>query len=76
VPSNWHVAFFVFTGLRDAPDDLIDAPRAPSFAQQRLMVSDFHQDGEEYTIRINEKGIKRRTIGLHFAAELTLRTAC
>jgi len=37
------------------------------------MVSDFHQDGEEYTIRINEKGSKRRTIGLHFAASHALQ---
>ena len=34
----------------------------------RLKVSDFHQDGEQATIRIHEKGDKRRTIGLHFAA--------
>lgn len=33
-----------------------------------LKVSDFHQSDEEATIRINEKGGKRRTIGLHFAA--------
>jgi integrase/recombinase XerC len=34
----------------------------------RLKVSDFHQDGDEATIRLHEKGEKRRTIGLHFAA--------
>ena len=34
----------------------------------RLKVSDFHQDGEEATIRIHEKGDKRRSIGIHFAA--------
>lgn len=34
----------------------------------RLKVSDVHQDGEEATIRLHEKGDKRRTIGLHFAA--------
>lgn len=34
----------------------------------RLTVSDFHQEGEEATLRINEKGDKRRTIGIHFAA--------
>jgi site-specific recombinase XerD len=34
----------------------------------RLRVQDFHQDGEEYTLRVHEKGGKRRTIGLHFAA--------
>ncbi len=34
----------------------------------RLRVSDFHQDGEQATIRIHEKGERRRTIGLHFAA--------
>jgi integrase len=31
-------------------------------------VSDFHQDDQISTIRIIEKGNKRRTIGLHFAA--------
>lgn len=34
----------------------------------RLKVSDFYQDGDEATIRLHEKGDKRRTIGLHFAA--------
>jgi len=34
----------------------------------RLKVSDFHQDGEEATIRLHEKGDHRRTIGLHYAA--------
>jgi site-specific recombinase XerD len=34
----------------------------------RLKVSDFHQDGEEATVRIHEKGDKRRLIGIHFAA--------
>jgi site-specific recombinase XerD len=34
----------------------------------RLKVSDFHQDGDEATLRLHEKGDKRRTIGLHFAA--------
>lgn len=34
----------------------------------RLKISDFHQDGEEATIRLHEKGDKRRTIGLHYAA--------
>lgn len=34
----------------------------------RLKVSDFHQDGDEATVRLHEKGDKRRTIGLHFAA--------
>jgi site-specific recombinase XerC len=33
-----------------------------------LKVSDYHQEHEQATIRINEKGGKRRTIGLHFAA--------
>jgi site-specific recombinase XerD len=32
----------------------------------RLKVSDFHQEGDEATIRLHEKGDKRRTIGLHF----------
>jgi len=34
----------------------------------RLKVSDFHQDGDEATIRLHEKGDKRRTIGLHYQA--------
>ena len=34
----------------------------------RLRVSDFHQDGEQATLTINEKGNKHRTIGIHFAA--------
>jgi site-specific recombinase XerD len=34
----------------------------------RLNVSDFHEDGEEATIRLHEKGDKRRTIGLHSVA--------
>src|SRR5207244_1383074 len=34
----------------------------------RLKASDFHQDGDEATIRLHEKGDKRRTIGLHFQA--------
>jgi len=34
----------------------------------RLKVSDFQQDGDEATIRLHEKGDKRRTIGLHFQA--------
>jgi integrase/recombinase XerC len=37
-----------------------------------LKVSDFHQSDEETTIRISEKGGKRRTIGLHFAAAETI----
>jgi hypothetical protein len=28
--------------------------------------SDFHQDGDEATLRLHEKGDKRRTIGIHF----------
>jgi integrase/recombinase XerD len=34
----------------------------------RLKVTDFHQDGDAATIRLHEKGNKRRTIGLHYAA--------
>jgi integrase len=33
-----------------------------------LRVEDFHQDLDGATIRISEKGARRRTIGLHFAA--------
>jgi site-specific recombinase XerD len=34
----------------------------------RLKISDFHQDGDQATIKLHEKGDKRRTIGLHYAA--------
>jgi site-specific recombinase XerD len=34
----------------------------------RLQVEDFHQDPDGATLRIAEKGARRRTIGLHFAA--------
>jgi len=34
----------------------------------RLRVQDLHMENDEATVRINEKGQKRRTIGLHFAA--------
>jgi integrase/recombinase XerC len=34
----------------------------------RLTISDFHQDGDEATIKLHEKGDKHRKIGLHFAA--------
>lgn len=34
----------------------------------RLKINDFHQEGDAATIRLHEKGDKRRTIGLHYAA--------
>ena len=34
----------------------------------RLRVEDFHQDGDEATVTLHEKGDKHRRIGLHFAA--------
>lgn len=34
----------------------------------RLKVGDFHQDGDEATIVLHEKGDRRRKIGLHFTA--------
>lgn len=34
----------------------------------RLKVSDVHIDGDEATIRLHEKGDRRRTIGLHYGA--------
>jgi site-specific recombinase XerD len=34
----------------------------------RLKVKDFHQDGDEATITLHEKGEKHRRIGLHFGA--------
>ena len=39
----------------------------------RLKASDFHQDGVEATIRLSEKGSRRRTIGLHFTAAEAIR---
>ncbi len=33
-----------------------------------LLVEDFRHDGEEATLRLSEKGDKRRTIGLHYVA--------
>ena len=47
--------FFLYTGARLS-------------TACRLKVSDFHQDGDQATIRLHEKGDKRRTIGLHFQA--------
>ena len=32
----------------------------------RLRVQDFHQDGDEATVTLHEKGDKHRRIGLHF----------
>lgn len=46
---------YLYTGIRLA-------------AGCRLDVSDFRQDGDEATLRLQEKGDKRRTIGLHYAA--------
>jgi integrase/recombinase XerD len=34
----------------------------------RLNVEDVHQDADGSTVRINEKGARRRTIGIHFTA--------
>jgi site-specific recombinase XerD len=47
--------FYVYSGARLA-------------AGCRLQVEDFHQDPDGATIRIAEKGARRRTIGLHFNA--------
>ena len=47
--------FYVYSGARLA-------------AGCRLRVEDFHQDSDGATIRLAEKGARRRTIGLHFAA--------
>jgi len=38
----------------------------------RLRVTDFHQEGDETTLRLHEKGDKRRTIGLHYQAAQAL----
>ncbi|MCC7142206.1 MAG: tyrosine-type recombinase/integrase [Candidatus Eisenbacteria bacterium] len=34
----------------------------------KLNVSDFHQEGDQATLRLQEKGHRRRTVGIHFAA--------
>ncbi len=39
----------------------------------RLRVKDFHEDGEDTTLRLSEKGDKRRSIGIHFAAAEAIR---
>jgi site-specific recombinase XerD len=46
---------YLYTGIRLA-------------AGCRLEVDNFRQDGDEATLRLQEKGDKRRTIGLHYAA--------
>jgi integrase/recombinase XerD len=38
-----------------------------------LTIEDFRQEGEEATLRLREKGDKRRTIGLHWAAAQAIR---
>ena len=40
----------------------------------RLRVQDLHIEDDEATVRVNEKGDKRRTIGLHFAAAEAIST--
>ena len=47
--------FYVYSGARLA-------------AGCRLRVEDVHHDPDGATVRINEKGARRRTIGLHFTA--------
>jgi integrase/recombinase XerD len=49
------IKFYLYSGARIA-------------AGCRLLVEDFHQDTDGATIRLNEKGDRRRTIGLHFNA--------
>jgi site-specific recombinase XerD len=53
------VKFYLYTGARLATGC-------------RLKVSDFHQEGDEATLRLHEKGDKRRTIGLHYQAAQAL----
>jgi len=54
-------------GLLDTRDrlscDSIYIVRARLATGCRLEVSDFHREGESATIRLHEKGDKRRTIG-------------
>ena len=42
----------------------------------RVRVQDFHVEGDEATIRVAEKGDKRRTIGIHFAAAEAIGEYC
>jgi integrase/recombinase XerC len=53
------VKFYLYTGARLATGC-------------RLKVGDFHQEGDEATLRLHEKGDKRRTIGLHYQAAQAL----
>lgn len=39
----------------------------------RLKVSDFHLEGDEAALTINEKGNKRRTIGIHYNAAQAIK---
>jgi integrase/recombinase XerC len=56
------VAFYLYSGARLATGC-------------RIKIEDFHHEGDqEATIRINEKGKRRRTIGLHFAAASAIKT--
>ncbi|MEZ6104207.1 MAG: tyrosine-type recombinase/integrase [Pirellulaceae bacterium] len=49
------IRFFLYSGVRIG-------------TACRVKVSDFHHVDEEATVKLNEKGSQRRTIGLHFAA--------
>lgn len=51
---------YLYTGIRLA-------------AGCQLSVEDFRQEGEEATLRLQEKGGRRRTIGLHYAASQALQ---
>ena len=51
---------YLYTGIRLA-------------AGCRLEISDFRHEGEEATLRLQEKGDKRRTIGLHYAAAQSIQ---
>lgn len=42
----------------------------------RIRVQDFHVEGDVATIRVAEKGDKRRTIGIHFAAAEAIGEYC
>jgi site-specific recombinase XerD len=54
------VRLYVYTGIRLATGC-------------RLRVEDFRQEGGEATLRLHEKGDKRRTIGLHYAAATAIQ---
>ena len=57
-----------FSPAATAPSSIFTSSPARLATGCRLKVADFHTDDDAATIKINEKGEKRRTIGLHWRA--------